>query len=258
MQTFNLTQAAKLTKSSRGRLYRAIEDGRLVCAKGGGPGKETRVTLDALRAAGFRVPEAIDLKSLNQSQEGLDRTSPETSQSASPEMAQAIDLLVDRLSERLAEHLKYFAEWVEHSMEHSNERLMERIEERLVERLMERLASAQPKDPILERLTGRLGIDIPVEEDPEHGPPLRDIPTKAQFRRQVKAEQAQVRAEHDQRKLKLVERIQQWHREGLSDGQIAERLNAEGEPTLKPGGRWYRGTIWNLRDELKMEKVRLG
>jgi excisionase family DNA binding protein len=55
----NLTQAAKLLGISRNTLYAAIRTGRLVCTMGGRPGTKTLVTLEALRRAGFTLPEDL-------------------------------------------------------------------------------------------------------------------------------------------------------------------------------------------------------
>jgi hypothetical protein len=61
-----LRQAARLIGVSPGRLYRAITDGRLAAAPGGGPGKPTLVSLEALqtfcRSEGLRVPEKAETR----------------------------------------------------------------------------------------------------------------------------------------------------------------------------------------------------
>jgi hypothetical protein len=60
-----LREAARLISVSPGRLYRAIADGRLTAASGGGPGKPTLISVDALqafcRSEGVRVPEAAEV-----------------------------------------------------------------------------------------------------------------------------------------------------------------------------------------------------
>jgi excisionase family DNA binding protein len=60
LRTFTLAEAARLIGTSRGTLYRAIEAGRLAYAAGGGPGKASQITEDALRQAGFQVPPAVE------------------------------------------------------------------------------------------------------------------------------------------------------------------------------------------------------
>ena len=52
------------------------------------------------------------------------------------------------------------------------------------------------------------------------------------------------------RKAALVARLQALHAEGLSSQAIADRLNAEGVPTLSGRGQWQRGTVANLLAEV--------
>jgi excisionase family DNA binding protein len=56
MRTFTLAEAARLIGTSRGTLYRAIKAGRLLCTAAGGPGKQSVITEDALRQAGYQLP----------------------------------------------------------------------------------------------------------------------------------------------------------------------------------------------------------
>jgi hypothetical protein len=60
-----LRQAARLIGVSPGRLYRAIADGRLTAAPGGGPGKPTLVSLEAVQAfcqrEGLHLPETTQV-----------------------------------------------------------------------------------------------------------------------------------------------------------------------------------------------------
>jgi hypothetical protein len=56
MRTFTLAEAARLIGTSRGTLYRAIKAGRLICTSAGGPGKESVITENALRQAGYQLP----------------------------------------------------------------------------------------------------------------------------------------------------------------------------------------------------------
>src|SRR5919108_210810 len=60
-EVLRLREAARLIGVSPGKLYRAIADGRLTAAPGGGPGKPTLVTLEAVQTfcqrEGLRVPD---------------------------------------------------------------------------------------------------------------------------------------------------------------------------------------------------------
>jgi len=47
-------------------------------------------------------------------------------------------------------------------------------------------------------------------------------------------------------KASVLQRLQAMQAEGLSLQAIANRLNAEGVPTLSGKGRWQKGTIGNL------------
>jgi excisionase family DNA binding protein len=60
MRTFTLAEAARLLGTSRSVLYRKIDEGVLYYTSGGGPGKTTMVTEEALRLAGFAVPPEVE------------------------------------------------------------------------------------------------------------------------------------------------------------------------------------------------------
>jgi hypothetical protein len=51
---------------------------------------------------------------------------------------------------------------------------------------------------------------------------------------------------YEQRRPALVQRIRAMKAEGLSTQTIANRLNAEGVPTLSGRGAWQKGTVGNL------------
>jgi recombinase len=51
---------------------------------------------------------------------------------------------------------------------------------------------------------------------------------------------------YEQRKAHLTQRLRALQAEGLSLQAMANRLNAEGVPTLSGKGRWQKGTIGNL------------
>ena len=59
MDTYTIAEAARLVGTSRGKLYQALRAGHLQGAPDGGPGQALRVTREALRTAGFAVPEPV-------------------------------------------------------------------------------------------------------------------------------------------------------------------------------------------------------
>jgi hypothetical protein len=73
-----LRQAARLIGVSPGRLYRAIADGRLTAAPGGGPGKPTLVSLEAVqalcRSEGLRVPDEAGMLERSERPERAERS----------------------------------------------------------------------------------------------------------------------------------------------------------------------------------------
>jgi excisionase family DNA binding protein len=60
MRTFTIAEAARLLGTSRSVLYRRIDEGVLHYTSGGGPGKTSIVTEEALRQAGFDVPLEVE------------------------------------------------------------------------------------------------------------------------------------------------------------------------------------------------------
>jgi hypothetical protein len=74
-QVLNLRQAARFAGTSPNRLYRASKTGCLVASTGGGPGKSTLVTLEAVqafcRSEGLRVPDAA---AISERSERLERS----------------------------------------------------------------------------------------------------------------------------------------------------------------------------------------
>ena len=60
MRTFTIAKAARLLRTSRSVLYRKIDEGVLHYTSGGGPGKTSMVTEEALRQAGFDVPLEVE------------------------------------------------------------------------------------------------------------------------------------------------------------------------------------------------------
>src|SRR5919199_4287587 len=130
----NLTQAAKLLGISRNTLYAAIRSGRLVCAMGGRPGTKTLVTLEALRQAGFALPE--DLRETarperSERAEHLERTerSEHLQRPERPERSTADDLETDRTKvARTVHQFERAIERFERTMDVMVDRLGERLE----------------------------------------------------------------------------------------------------------------------------------
>lgn len=155
LAVMNLTQAAELAHVSRGRLYRAIEGGRLEVMPGGGPGKPTMITREALRRAGFPV-RAEDLGA----ERSIERSMAQTPADAERLMERLADQVAERLAERFTEDLRaMLAPVVEDLVRQSMERLGAQIE-RSMERLTvdrasrrpKRSANVPPREPILTRL----------------------------------------------------------------------------------------------------------
>jgi hypothetical protein len=67
--------------------------------------------------------------------------------------------------------------------------------------------------------------------------------------------QSQASASDDQRPAVLT-RLRAMQAEGLSLQKIADRLNADGVPTLSGKGRWQKGTISNLLAEAEGRETR--
>jgi transcriptional regulator with XRE-family HTH domain len=218
----NLTQAAKLVGVSRNTLYAAIRDGRLVCSMAGRPGQSTLVTIEALQQAGFTVPEEgvspersaerPERPQRSERSERLER--PERLDVERPRRAEvssdiaALNATLDRF-ERTVERLERSLDLAIDRMDERAERSIERALERVVERLIERRArEAVPAIPV------------------------RPLPSQPKSARIDKAE--------------VLRRIRALKAEGLSLQHIADRLNADGVPTLSGRGTWQRGTIANL------------
>ncbi len=105
MRTFTLAEAARLLRTSRSVLYRKIDEGVLTYTSGGGPGKTSTVTEEALRLAGFDVPPEVER--LERLPDAL-RTSPGSSQGTSQD-AHRLQTLEQRVGhlERLTGRLEH-------------------------------------------------------------------------------------------------------------------------------------------------------
>jgi hypothetical protein len=223
----NLTQAAKLVSVSRNTLYAAIRDGRLVCTMAGRPGKSTLVTVEALQQAGFTVPE--EALNVERPDERVARTQrPERSEhleraeraerpllerperAAPSEDITALQATLDRF-ERTVERLERSLDLAIDRMDERAERSIEHALERVVERLLER----------------RTHEAVPA----------------ISVRPLVRSTEPSTKAES---KAAILQRLHALQAEGLTLQAMAERLNADGVPTLSGKGRWQKGTIANL------------
>jgi hypothetical protein len=223
----NLTQAAKLVGVSRNTLYAAIRDGRLVCVLAGRPGRSTFVTVEALQQAGFPVPDEVmrsersnERPERPQRAERLERVEraerPEVERPERADVSRNIAELhatLDRF-ERTVERLERSLEVAIGRMDERAERSIERALERVVERLLERRArEALPAIPVR-----------PLTAQPKN---------------------------HPEQKAEVLRRIRDLKAEGFSLQHIADRLNADGVPTLSGRGRWQKGTIGHLLAQME-------
>jgi hypothetical protein len=164
-QVLNLRQAARLAGVSPNRLYRALKDGRLTAAPGGGPGKPTLVSLEAVqtfcRSEGLRVPDGSEPRARSERVERAERsTSPDDHTLA----LQALETMTGQyLAQVMARQSDYIETFVRAELSHLVERVVERLAERLnivpptqaerPERLeRSRPAIATPKAAVLTRL----------------------------------------------------------------------------------------------------------
>jgi hypothetical protein len=205
-----LRQAARLIGVSPGRLYRAIADGRLTAAPGGGPGKPTLVSLEAVqtfcRSEGLRVPDAAEML---ERPERAERSGRSEHAERSMDATQDLDTLAGQYLARVMERQSnYFDLFLKEELTHLVERVVERVVDQAVERLEGRFT------------TQRTSRD---ERSMEHSTPAI--------------------TDH---KAAVLTRLRAMQAEGLPLQAIANRLNAEGVPTLSGKGRWQKGTIGNL------------
>jgi hypothetical protein len=209
-----LREASRLISVSPGRLYRAIADGRHTAASGGGPGKPTLISLDALqtfcRSGGLRVPDAAELIERS---ERLERSVSPADEALA---RQALETMAGQyLAQVMARQSDYFEAFLKEELTHLVNRVVERVVDQVVERLTERLERSERPE--------RTERSMPASSSPPSPLPSRLEPKAA-----------------------VLQRLQALQAEGLSLQKIADRLNSEGVPTLSSKGRWQKGTIGNL------------
>jgi hypothetical protein len=210
-----LRQAARLIGVSPGRLYRAIADGRLTAAPGGGPGKPTLVNLEALQtfcqSEGLHVP---DTAGAVERSERFERAERSEHAERSIDVSQDIEALAGQYLARIMERQSnYFDLFLKEELTHLVERVVERVVDQVVERLTERFSTSP-------------AIHLERSERPERAE--RSIPAIAVP------------------KAAVLKRLRAMQAEGLSLQAMANQLNAEGVPTLSGKGQWQKGTIGNL------------
>jgi recombinase len=124
---------------------------------------------------------------------------------------QAIEAMASRYLARVMERQsEYFEAFLREELSH----LVNRVVERVVDQLVERLTAHLPTEPQIAR------------ERPERS-------------------ERSIVALPDP-KAAVLQRLRVMQSEGLSLQAMANRLNAEGIPTLSGKGRWRKGTIGNL------------
>jgi hypothetical protein len=216
-----LREASRLIGVSPGRLYRAIADGRLTAASGGGPGKPTLISVEALqtfcRSEGLRVPDSAELMERSERLERAERSEhAERSMSPADEALarQALETMAGQyLAQVMARQSDYFEAFLRDELDHMVNRVVERVVDQVVEHLTERFERSERPE------RSRPMASLP----PSSPPPARPEPKAA-----------------------LLSRLRTMQGEGLSLQKIADRLNNEGVATLSGKGRWQKGTIGNL------------
>lgn len=205
-EVLRLREAARLIGVSPGRLYRVIAQGRLTAAPGGGPGKPTLVSLEAVqafrRSEGLPVPDGgepvarLERSRRSARAERLERSTPSNDDTLA---VQALETLTGQyLAQILARQSDYIEAFVREELSH--------LVERVVEQVMARLAERSERAERAER--SRSAIAAP--------------------------------------KAAVLTRLRTMQAEGLSLQAMAHRLNTEGVPTLSGKGRWQKGTIGKL------------
>jgi Recombinase len=211
-----LREAARLISVSPGRLYRAIADGRLTAASGGGPGKPTLISVEALqtfcRREGLRVPDAAEMIERSERLERAERSEhAERSMGPADEALarQALETMAGQsLAQVMARQSDYFEAFLRDELDHMVNRVVERVVEQMMERLTERFERPERSEHS-ERSTALPAIASPS-------------------------------------KAELVTWLRTLRGSGMSLQNIANELNARGIPTLSGKWKWQKGTIGNL------------
>jgi hypothetical protein len=206
-----LREAARLIGVSPGRLYRAIADGRLTAASGGGPGKPTLVSLKAVqafcRSEGLRAPKGTEPV---ERRERLARAERSTDSDDDTIALQALETLTGQyLAQIMARQSDYIEAFVRQELSHLVERVVEQVMERLAERVSPSALIHAERSERAERI--------------ERSTPAIASP-----------------------KAMVLQRLRAMRAEGLSLQAMADRFNHEGVPTLSGKGRWQKRTIGNL------------
>jgi hypothetical protein len=217
-EVLRLREAARLIGVSPGRLYRAIAAGRLTAAPGGGPGKPTLVSLEAVqtfcRSEGLPVPDGGEPVERPERAERSGRAERSMNPHEEALARQALETMAGQyLAQVMARQSDYFEAFLRDELTH----LVNRIVERVVDQVAERLT---------ERFTGSPAMHPERSERPERRE--RSMPAIAAP------------------KAAVLKRLRAMQAEGLSLQAMANRLNNEGVPTLSGKGQWQKGTIGNL------------
>jgi hypothetical protein len=229
-ELLKLRQAARLISVSPGRLYRAIADGRLQAAPGGGPGKPTLVSLEALQA--FCQREGLHLLETTQVAERPERSEPAEhleraerstdgrtfQEGMTQPLQQAFDALAAQYLARVVERQSaYIDAFLREELTHLVNRLLEGVVDQVVELVTERLERAK-RSARLER-----------PERSEHSARCAVLPAMA-----------------SPSEAEPVTWLRTLRGSGMSLQYMATELNARGIPTLSRKGRWQKGTIRKL------------
>jgi len=216
-----LRAAARLLSVSPGRLYRAIADGRLTAASGGGPGKPTLISVEALqtfcRSEGLHVPDAAEMIKRSERAERSEHAERSMNPADEALTWQALETMAGQyLAQVMARQSDYFETFLRNELDHLVNRVVERVVDQVVERFTERFERSERHE--------RAERSIPAASSSPPSPPPAS----------------------PERKAAVLQRLQALQAEGLSLQKIADRLNHEGVPTLSGKGKWQKGTIGNL------------
>jgi hypothetical protein len=126
-EVLRLRETARLIGVSPGRLYRAISDGRLTAAPGGGPGKPTLINLEALQtfcqSEGLRMPDVAEVVECS----GRAKRSMDVHRDIETLAGQYLARVMERQS-------NYFGRFLREELTHVVEQVVDQVVERLDER----------------------------------------------------------------------------------------------------------------------------